>query len=159
MILSFSSNAQYSIFKSGLESRFIEEIKNYNEDYFFKNNLKVEFVSVKITNYNEINSQKMDSLLRTFLINKLLAVEVKISKLSYKDMIRSGIDYSNEAVNSPEYENYAKSIRKYRGQIGYKVQPYMKYIIRDMNGNHVSNHIEDAITYYFSNDFKIITVY
>lgn len=148
-----------NLFKQKDELKILEGIKKYHEDYVFKNNLKVEFIDIRIIKYNELVSQKMDSLLKKFVVDKLIGIEVKLSKLSYDDMIRSGINYTEEAGNSQEFGNYVKNIKRYSGQKGFEAHVYLKYTMMDINGNHISNHIDEDNTYFLSKDFSVIQVY
>jgi hypothetical protein len=149
-------------FNQGNESKILEETKKYTENYFFKNNYKVEMIDFKLNSYKEIDIKETDSLISRFMKNKLLTVAIKLSNQKTEDFFAMDSmwqeNFIDKAAITDECKMYAQDLKKNMGQKGYEVHIYSKYVTMDMNGNNQSNHLLEDRTYLLNKDFLVLGI-
>lgn len=131
--------------------KITEAIKSYSDDFYFKQNYRIDFIDVKILKRDSIS---LDSVHQMFLKEKLLYFSSKIND-SLGGLNENRFNYVTQAGNKKEYKEYAREIDGTIGDgNGIYINAYLKYTITDLNTNIKQNKILE--NYYFILDKEFV---
>lgn len=144
------------------EKNIIEATRQNTEDYYFKNNYKINIIDHKLINYKELNSDQTDSIIKLLVEAKLINTAVKLSDRNVNDFylmdVNSQISFIDDAGKALEYKEYVQNIKKNMGQNTYECHFYSKFITSDQSGNNESNHLYEDRVYLLNNKFQVLDI-
>jgi hypothetical protein len=134
-----------------IDLKITEAIKHNFDDFYFKQNYKIDFVEIKIIKRDSIS---LDSVHQMFLKEKLLSISNKISSSSSVSNEKI-LNYVTQAGETNEFKDYARKIDGTIGDgNGIYINSYLKYTITNLNTNIRQNII--LKNYYFVLDKNFI---
>nr|WP_315188675.1 hypothetical protein [uncultured Flavobacterium sp.] len=135
-----------------LDIKTTEAIKRHFDDFYFKQNYKIDFVDIKII---ERDSISLDSVHQMFLKGKLLSISNKISA-SLVDSNENRQNYITEAGETQEYRDYARELDGTIGDgNGIYINAYLKYTLTNLNTNIKENIILENHYFVLDKNFKV----
>jgi disulfide oxidoreductase YuzD len=140
------------------DTEIAEIIKHYYDDYYFKQNYKIDFVDIKIKKRDSVN---LDSVHQILLKNKLLIISNKICT-SLNDSNKNIFNYISQSGQTDEYKNYVKELNMLIGQgdagNGSNITFYLKFTLTNLNTNLKYNEILENYYIVLDKDNNVITV-
>jgi hypothetical protein len=139
------------------DTKIAEAIKHYYDDYYFKQNFKIDFVDVKIIKKDSVN---LDSVHQILLKDKLLIISNKICA-SLNDSDKNIINYIRESGQTKEYKDYVNELNNSIGQgnagNGNNINFYLKYTLTNLNNNIKQNEILENYYIVLDKNYNVIT--
>jgi hypothetical protein len=137
--------------------------RKYTEDFYFKNNVKVEFLEFNLIQLDNLNSSEMDSIIFRMIKNELLKTALKIGGYNNQEISFAFSDpdfskYRDAASKSFEYKSYSDSLKIYMYKPGYIAHFYSKFKLSDQENNFLNNRLYEDRAYLISENYKVIKI-
>jgi|688.fasta_scaffold236578_2 hypothetical protein len=137
--------------------------RKYTEDFYFKNNVNVEFLEFNLIKLDNLNSSEMDSIIFRMIKNELLKTALKIGGYNNQEISSAFSDpdfskYRDAASKSFEYQSYRDSLKIYMYKPGYIAHFYSKFKLSDQENNFLNNRLYEDRTYLISENYKVIKI-
>ncbi len=156
----------FNISCNNKESKILDSIKNYKNDYYFKKNLKIDIHEIKLLELKE-QTNHGDSLINFAIKAKYMETARKLSGLDINNFFSLDAEqrlfYMDKASNEVEYIMFKKNLEKYRYnpldtktyKLLYEAYIYEKYTITDSDGS-TKNVLNENVYYLFDNEYNVI---
>lgn len=143
------------------DKEITKSAKKYTEDYYFKNNLNVEFIDFNLNKLEKLNSSEMDSIIVRMIKNEIIKITFRIGNYNIQDMSSAISDPNFKknaeiAGNSFELKSYSDSLKIYMNKPGFIAHFYSKYKLFDQENNFLNNKLYQDRTYLISDNYKVI---
>jgi len=159
LLIGFSCN---NILKNN-DEEVTKSARKYTEDFYFKNNINVEFLEFNLIKLDNLNSSEMDSIITRMIKNELLKTALKIGNYNIQEMSSAFSDpdfskYTDAASQSFEWKSYSDSLKIYMSKPGYIGHFYSKFKLLDQENNFLNNKLYEDRSYLISEKYKVIKI-